>query len=74
MLLALLARPARRSSSLTWLPWLHHFDWDWAKWWDTQAQTYRFHFEGGIERVEDDPDTGAMTPTHPYYARPWAGS
>ncbi len=55
---------------LTWLPWLNHFDWDWAKWWDTQKATFRYH-RSGIEWTNLDPDTGAYTPTHPYYSRPW---
>lgn len=69
VLLALLLVPAA-IFMITWLPWLHHFDWDVAKWANTQAQTYRFHFQGGIDEFEEDPDTGEMTPTHPYYARP----
>jgi dolichyl-phosphate-mannose--protein O-mannosyl transferase len=55
---------------LTWTPWLHHFDWDMTKWVNTQADTYRFHFGGGIEELREDPETGEMTPTHAYYARP----
>jgi dolichyl-phosphate-mannose-protein mannosyltransferase len=54
-----------------WLPWLHHFGWDWSKWWDTQVGAYRFHFEGGLQEFKKDPQTGSMVPTHPYYARPW---
>lgn len=69
VLLMLLVVPAA-IFLLTWVPYLHHFDWDVAKWATTQADTYRFHFGGGIEEFEEDPDTGAMTPTHPYYARP----
>jgi len=55
---------------LTWVPWLHHFDWDMGKWAHTQAESYDFHFTDGIEELEKDPETGEMTPSHPYYARP----
>jgi dolichyl-phosphate-mannose--protein O-mannosyl transferase len=54
-----------------WLPWIHHFGWDWGKWWDTQAGTWRYHFREGLTWTKLDPDTGSATPTHPYYARPW---
>ena len=54
-----------------WLPWVHHFGWDWGKWWDTQVGTYTYHFDGGLEWTGTDPETGSATPTHPYYARPW---
>jgi dolichyl-phosphate-mannose-protein mannosyltransferase len=53
-----------------WLPWIHHFEWDWAKWWDTQMGAIRYH-GSGLEWTEVDPDTGSATPTHPYYSRPW---
>lgn len=68
--LALLLLPALIHLA-TWLPWLHHFDWDWAKWWDTQEGAYRFHFEGGLEEFKTDPESGSLVATHPYYARPW---
>jgi dolichyl-phosphate-mannose--protein O-mannosyl transferase len=54
-----------------WLPWIHHFDWDWQKWWDTQAGSFRYHLREGLKWTEVDPDTGSATPTHPYYAKPW---
>ncbi len=54
-----------------WLPWIYHFDWDWQKWWDTQAGSFRYHLREGLKWTEVDPDTGSATPTHPYYARPW---
>jgi dolichyl-phosphate-mannose--protein O-mannosyl transferase len=54
----------------TWLPWIHHFGWDWGAWVENQAATWRFH-HSGIEWTKLDPKTGIMTPTHPYYARPW---
>ncbi len=53
------------------LPWMHHFDWDLARWWDTQKGSFRYHFDGGLGWTGVDPDTGASTPTHPYYARWW---
>jgi dolichyl-phosphate-mannose--protein O-mannosyl transferase len=56
---------------LTWLPWIHHFDWDWGAWWETQVASFRYHIEGGLKWTDLDPDTGSATPTHPYYARPW---
>lgn len=55
---------------LTWLPWLHHFGWDWSKWWHTQAESFEYH-RHTIHELAKDPETGAMTPTHPYYSRPW---
>ncbi|HEX6844536.1 MAG TPA: phospholipid carrier-dependent glycosyltransferase, partial [Actinomycetota bacterium] len=55
---------------LTWLPWLHHFGWDWGKWVHTQAESIEYHRET-IQEFAKDPETGAMTPTHPYYSRPW---
>jgi dolichyl-phosphate-mannose--protein O-mannosyl transferase len=70
VVLALLLVPAAVHVA-TWLPWLHHFDWDWAKWWDTQKGSYRFHFQGGIDEFKTDPNSGSLVPTHPYYARPW---
>ena len=54
-----------------WLPWIHHFGWDWGRWWDTQVGSFDYHFKGGLEWTKIDPDTGSATPTHPYYARPW---
>jgi dolichyl-phosphate-mannose-protein mannosyltransferase len=54
----------------TWLPWIHHFGWNWGLWVENQLATWRFH-HSGIEWTKLDPKTGIMTPTHPYYARPW---
>jgi dolichyl-phosphate-mannose--protein O-mannosyl transferase len=56
---------------LAWLPWIHHFDWDWGKWWDTQTGSFRYHMREGLKWTDIDPDTGSATPTHPYYARWW---
>lgn len=55
---------------LAWVPWLHHFDWDLAKWWRTQRDTLRYHRDG-LPWTRLDPETDVSTPTHPYYARPW---
>jgi dolichyl-phosphate-mannose-protein mannosyltransferase len=55
---------------ITWIPWLHHFGWSWTGWVQNQAATWDFHHTG-IEWTKLDPKTGLMTPTHPYYARPW---
>jgi dolichyl-phosphate-mannose-protein mannosyltransferase len=55
---------------VTWLPWLYHFGWNWGAWMEDQAATWRFH-HSGIQWTALDPKTGQMTPTHPYYARPW---
>jgi dolichyl-phosphate-mannose-protein mannosyltransferase len=55
---------------IAWLPWIHHFGWDWGLWVENQLATWRFH-HSGIEWTKLDPKTGLMTPTHPYYARPW---
>lgn len=55
---------------LTWLPWLHHFGWDWSKWLHTQAESIEYH-RSTIQEFAKDPASGAMTPTHPYYSRPW---
>jgi dolichyl-phosphate-mannose--protein O-mannosyl transferase len=55
---------------VTWLPWIHHFGWDWGAFVENQLAAWRFH-HSGIEWTKLDPKTGIMTPTHPYYARPW---
>jgi dolichyl-phosphate-mannose--protein O-mannosyl transferase len=55
---------------LTWLPWLHHFGWDWGKWWSTQVRSYDFHAHG-MQEFAEDPRTHLMTPTNGYYSRPW---
>jgi dolichyl-phosphate-mannose-protein mannosyltransferase len=51
------------------LPWLNHFDWDVGKLVDTHASAIRFHM--GLRTLAEDPATGAMTPTHYGYSRPW---
>jgi dolichyl-phosphate-mannose--protein O-mannosyl transferase len=70
VLLALLVLPALVHVA-TWLPWIHHFGWDWAKWWDTQGGAWRFQMEGGMQEFTKDPETGSLVLGHPYYARPW---
>jgi dolichyl-phosphate-mannose--protein O-mannosyl transferase len=70
VLLAFLLVPAAVYMAV-WVPWLHHFGWDWGKWWDTQVGAFNFHFKGGIDEFKTDPDSGSLVPTHPYYARPW---
>jgi dolichyl-phosphate-mannose-protein mannosyltransferase len=55
---------------LTWFPWLHHFGWDWSKWLHTQGESIEYH-RHTLQEFAEDPATGAMTPTHPYYSRPW---
>jgi dolichyl-phosphate-mannose--protein O-mannosyl transferase len=55
---------------ITWLPWMHHFGWDWRAYIDNLRGTWEFH-RGGIDWTAEDPTTHAQTPTHPYYARAW---
>ncbi len=55
---------------ITWIPWMHHFGWDWHAWVKNMGETWRFH-RSGIEWTKLDPDTQLMTPTHPYYSRAW---
>jgi dolichyl-phosphate-mannose-protein mannosyltransferase len=60
----------------TWLPWFHHFGYSlvhdpvasFARWAHEQGDILRYHREGLKEFAESP--SGAMTPTHPYYARP----
>jgi len=56
--------------ALAYLPWLHHFDWDVGRLLSTQVHIAKWHlFE--LKTVAVDPDTGALTPTHYAYSRPW---
>jgi dolichyl-phosphate-mannose--protein O-mannosyl transferase len=55
---------------VTWIPWFNHFGWSWSAWVENQVATWDFHHTG-IEWTKLDAKTGLMTPTHPYYARPW---
>ena len=55
---------------ITYLPWLHHFGWDVSRLLETQVHIAKWHlFE--LKTVAVDPDTGALTPTHYGYSRPW---
>ncbi len=55
---------------LTYLPWLHHFDWKVGEFVDQQIRVARYHlFE--LKTLATDPDTGSLTPTHYAYSRPW---
>jgi dolichyl-phosphate-mannose--protein O-mannosyl transferase len=54
----------------TYLPWLHHFDWRFGELLDQQLRVAKYHlFE--LKTLAPDPDTGALTPTHYGYSRPW---
>jgi dolichyl-phosphate-mannose-protein mannosyltransferase len=55
---------------VTYLPWLHHFDWKLSEFVDQQLRVAKYHlFE--LKTLAVDPDTGALTPTHYGYSRPW---
>jgi dolichyl-phosphate-mannose-protein mannosyltransferase len=54
----------------SYLPWLHHFDWDVEKFVAQQIHIARFHLFD-LKTLAVDPDTGALTPTHYAYSRPW---
>jgi dolichyl-phosphate-mannose--protein O-mannosyl transferase len=55
---------------VTYLPWLHHFDWRFSEFLDQQLRVAKYHlFE--LKTLAPDPDTGALTPTHYGYSRPW---
>jgi dolichyl-phosphate-mannose-protein mannosyltransferase len=55
---------------VTYLPWLHHFDWKLSGFLDQQLRVAKYHlFE--LKTLAPDPDTGALTPTHYGYSRPW---
>lgn len=53
-----------------WLPWLHHFGWSLELWWKNQRGAFDYH-RNGLPWTRLDPATGAFTPTHPYYSKPW---
>jgi dolichyl-phosphate-mannose-protein mannosyltransferase len=55
---------------VAYLPWLHHFDWKLSEFLDQQLRVARYHlFE--LKTLAVDPETGALTPTHYGYSRPW---
>jgi dolichyl-phosphate-mannose-protein mannosyltransferase len=54
----------------TYLPWLNHFDWDVKDLLETHVRIAKYHlFE--LRTLALDPESGAMTPTHYAYSRPW---
>ncbi|HEY7400045.1 MAG TPA: phospholipid carrier-dependent glycosyltransferase [Actinomycetota bacterium] len=54
----------------TWLPWIHHFDWDFSYWWfDNQVAAWHYHRD--LQWTALDVATHTYTPTHPYYSRAW---
>jgi dolichyl-phosphate-mannose-protein mannosyltransferase len=63
--------------AITWLPWLHHFGHDvvgspvasLGAVWQEQRDMWAYHGEG-LQEFEAG-DDGTVTPTHPYYSRPW---
>jgi dolichyl-phosphate-mannose--protein O-mannosyl transferase len=56
--------------AITYLPWLHHFGWDVSRLLESQVHIAKWHlFE--LKTVAVDADTGALTPTHYGYSRPW---
>ena len=56
--------------AVVYLPWLHHFDWDVGRLLRTQVHIATWHlFE--LKTMAVDPATGALTPTHYGYSRPW---
>jgi dolichyl-phosphate-mannose-protein mannosyltransferase len=55
---------------VTYLPWLHHFDWKVGEFLDQQLRVAKYHlFE--LKTLAVDPETGSLTPTHYGYSRPW---
>jgi dolichyl-phosphate-mannose--protein O-mannosyl transferase len=55
---------------VTYLPWLHHFDWKVSEFLDQQLRIAKYHLFV-LKTVAVDPETGALTPTHYGYSRPW---
>ena len=54
----------------TWLPWIHHFDWNFSRWWvGNQVAAWDYHKD--LKWTAVDPATHMLTPTHPYYSRAW---
>jgi dolichyl-phosphate-mannose--protein O-mannosyl transferase len=54
----------------SYLPWLHHFDWDVGKFLDQQLRIAHYHLVT-LRTYAIDPATGSLTPTHYGYSRPW---
>ncbi|MBI3649035.1 MAG: phospholipid carrier-dependent glycosyltransferase [Actinobacteria bacterium] len=66
MLLAFLIIPGAVYVS-TWLPWLHHFGWNFSRWWaDNQVAAWDYH--RSLTWTALDRKTGRYTPTHPYFS------
>lgn len=55
---------------VTYLPWLHHFDWKVSEFLEQQVRVARYHLFD-LKTLAVDPDTGTLTPTHYGYSRPW---
>jgi len=55
---------------VTYLPWLNHFDWKVGEFFDQQLRVARYHLFV-LKTLAVDPETGALTPTHYGYSRPW---
>lgn len=55
---------------VTYLPWLHHFDWKLSEFLEQQLRVARYHLFD-LKTLAVDPETGALTPTHYAYSRPW---
>jgi dolichyl-phosphate-mannose-protein mannosyltransferase len=55
---------------LTWVPWLHHFDWSVSAWRDNLAAAWRYQ-KNGIPRFVTDPDTHQLKLGHAYYSLWW---
>jgi len=51
------------------VPWFNHFGWSFKAWWENQTAMLRYHSE--LKTTALNAATGAYTPTHPYYSRPW---
>ena len=55
---------------VAYLPWLHHFDWKLSEFLEQQLRVARYHLFD-LKTLAVDPETGALTPTHYAYSRPW---
>lgn len=54
---------------VSYLPWFNHFGWSPRAWWENQTAMWGYHSHLSAAAV--DPSTGAVTPTHYGYSRPW---
>lgn len=55
---------------VAYLPWLHHFDWRFGELLEQQVRVARYHLFD-LKTLATNPETGALTPTHYGYSRPW---